>query len=405
MNRTACCFLPKTLVLSALICGAAERPAGPVEFRPHVVDANIPGGYATLVVDMNKDGRPDLFGLTSRLRELAWYENPTWERHVLVEGMAGLVNLAASDLDRDGIPEIAVQNEFSMVAARSRGLVWLLRHEGDPRKPWSAIQVDELTTSHHVAWADVDGDGRKELINAPLIGAKALAPKYEDRVSLVYYYVPADWRGPWKRRVIDDRLNGVLHRARVVEWDGDRREEILTAGFDGIVLHRAVGAGDSLVWNNTLLSKGHEEEAPRAGASDVAVGRLGKRRFLASVEPWHGNEVVVYMAGKAGRWQRKVIFDKLVEGHEVCAGDFNGDGLDEIVAGDRARGARGSVHLFYAQDSGGAKWLHEVVDREDMSGSGCSVADINGDGRPDIVMIGSATSNLKWYENLGVGPR
>src|SRR5437867_890605 len=362
--------LAHALALGALICTAAEGPAGPAEFRAHVIEAKIPGGYSVLVTDMNKDGRPDVVGLTSQLQDLAWYENPAWERHVLAAGMSGLVNMAACDLDGDGIPELAVENEFSMVAARSRGLVWLLRHEGDPRMPWKAIQVDTLTTSHHVAWADVDGDGRKELINAPLIGAKALAPKYEDRVSLVYYRVPSDWNAPWKRMVIDDSLNGVLHRARVVDWDSGPREAILTAGFDGIVLHKAVGKGDALRWQNTLLSKGHDEEAPRAGASDVAVGRLGKARFMAAIEPWHGNEVVVYTAGNAG-WRRKAIFDQLVEGHEVCVGDFNGDGLDDVVAGDRARGARGSVHFFYARDAAGAEWLHEIVDAQELSGWGC----------------------------------
>jgi hypothetical protein len=37
-----------------------------------------------------------------------------------------------------------------------------------------------------------------------------------------------------------------------------------------------------------------------------------------------------------------------------------------------------------------------------MSASGCQVVDINGDGRLDIVMIGGATHNIKWYENLGL---
>jgi hypothetical protein len=36
-----------------------------------------------------------------------------------------------------------------------------------------------------------------------------------------------------------------------------------------------------------------------------------------------------------------------------------------------------------------------------MAGSGCVSADINGDGRLDVVCIGSSTGNLKWYENLG----
>ena len=383
-----------------LTLATALFAAGPVEFRPHLIEGNIPGGYALAVTDINKDGKPDVIGLTQRITELAWYENPGWQRHVLIKDMPGLVNMAAADLNGDGFPEIALQNEFSMVAAKSRGLVWLLRHKGDPRQLWEKVPVDELITSHHVAWADVDGDGKLEMINAPLIGAKALAPKYEDHVPLVFYHLPANGAGPWKRLLIDDTLYGVLHRVRVVRWDGDRRDDLLTTSFSGITLHRATGKGDRIQWKNERLSKGHEEEAPRAGTSDVAIGKLGKSRILAAVEPWHGNEVVVYTQG-GGKWQRRVIFDKLVEGHEVCVGDFNNDGLDDIVAGDRARGAKGSAHVFFAESSDGAKWNHIVVDHEQMSGSSCAISDINKDGRPDFVMIGGGTANLKWYENAG----
>ena len=35
-----------------------------------------------------------------------------------------------------------------------------------------------------------------------------------------------------------------------------------------------------------------------------------------------------------------------------------------------------------------------------MAAAACAVADLNGDGRTDIACIGSATANLKWYENL-----
>ncbi len=97
-----------------------------------------------------------------------------------------------------------------------------------------------------------------------------------------------------------------------------------------------------------------------------------------------------------------MIYSELTEGHEICAGDFNGDGRDDIVAGDRARGQVSSSHVFYAQDDSGAAWKHEVLDEKGMSASGCQVADINKDGKLDIVMIGGATTNIKWYENLGV---
>ena len=375
-----------------VLLGQPDLPQ-PVEFREHLIEAKIPGGYAVLVRDLNKDGRLDVIGLTSRITELAWYQNPDWQRHVLVAGMNGLVNMAAHDLDGDGFPELALESEFSMVAAKSQGVVWLLKHQGDPRQAWQARKIDALTTSHHLGWADVDGDGKKELINAPLIGPQALAPKYEDRVPLVYYRTD-----DWKRRVIDDQLTGVLHRLRVVRWKEGKREQILTAGFDGIVLHQATGEGDRIKWENTRLARGHEEAAPRAGSSDVGLGRLKKRRFLAAVEPWHGNEVVVYTEDPAGRWQRKVIFSELVEGHEVTLADFNGDGRDDIVAGDRGKGA--SVHVFYAEDDDGNQWRRQVIDQGGMAASGCTTGDLNDDGRADIVCIGSSTGNMKWYENM-----
>ena len=404
------CCLPRKLqvaqfVLSFFAClcaaSAADPRSNPVQFKVHVIESKIPGGYALLVSDMNRDGQPDVIGLSTRMTELAWYENPNWERHVLIRDMNGLVNMAAHDLDGDGFPELALENEFSMVAAKSEGLVWLLKHQADPRELWKPSKIGALITSHHVAWADIDGDDKKELINAPLIGPKAFAPRYEDRVPLVYYRVPKDLQGDWQRHSIDDQLTGVLHRVRVVQWHPGKRQQLLTAGFDGVVLHQAVGEGNQLRWENIRLTKGHEEEAPRAGTSDVAVGRLKRQRILAAVEPWHGNEVVVYTQDRAKNWQRRVIFSELKEGHEVCVGDFNRDGRDDIVAGDRAKGEISSSHVFYSQDDLGSQWRHEILDPLGMSASGCSVVDVNRDGRLDIVLIGGATANIKWYENLG----
>lgn len=390
-----------------LLASAAGLAAGQqiVRFQDHVIESKMPGGYSVIVVDVNHDGKPDVIGVSQQVRDLTWYENPSWQPHVIVKDMAAIVNLAAYDIDGDGIPEIGIQNGFSMVAARSEGLVWLLSHQGDPRGLWKANRVDKLTTSHHIAWADLDGDGKKELINSPLIGATNVAPKYEGKTPLVFYQVPKDWSSDWKRETISEDLNGIVHRVRVVNWEGKgKREQLLTAGFDGVILHSAVGKGDNLKWEHKLIVKGHDTEpAPRLGTSDVRLAHLGKRRILAAVEPWHGNEVVVYTEDGKGGWQRHVIYDALTEGHEVCVGDFNGDGRDEIVAGDRARGKIASSHVFYSTDDSGAQWQHQELDHLAMSASGCQVADMNGDGRPDIVMIGSATANIKWYENLGPG--
>ena len=372
------------------------RSTDPVEFAPRVIDADIPGGYAVAAVDVNNDGRLDVIGNTMRVPELAWYENPTWERHVMVDEMPSIVNLAATDLDGDGIPEVAIENAFAMVPANSEGLVWLLRHQGDPRERWREERIDAFSTSHHIAWADIDGDGRKELINGPLIGPLGLGPTYDqDRVPLFWY-----GQDGWQRQVVADDIGGILHRVRPVDWNGDRREELLTASFDGITLYTAAGGGAGLTWESRRLSPGHEGEAPRLGSSDVALGQLNGQRLLASVEPWHGNEIVAYTEDGTGTWRRRVLFSEMVGGHEVAVGDLDGDGRDDIVAGDRSRDGTG-VHVLYAPADAAGQWHHQVLDAGTMSASGCVVADIDGGGRPDIVCIGGATGNIVWYENLG----
>ncbi|HUA86231.1 MAG TPA: VCBS repeat-containing protein [Bryobacteraceae bacterium] len=389
-----------------LLSAAATLAAGQqiVQFKDHVIENNERGGYAVIVTDVNHDGKPDVIGVSQQVNHLSWYENPTWTQHIMLSEAPALVNLAAYDIDGDGVPEIAIETGFAMQQKKSPGDVWLVAHQGDPREPWKEYKVDQYATAHHIAWADIDGSGHKALIMAPLVGPTNSAPTYAGKTPLFWYRVPKDWSGPWKRELVDDDINGIVHRVRVVQWNTKgKKEQLMVAGFDGVTLYTAMGKGEHIKWDKKSIVKGHDSEpAPRLGTSDMKIAHLGKKRFLAAVEPWHGNEVVVYTDNGKGGWNRHVIYDKLAEGHEVCVGDFNGDGRDEIVAGDRAHGKVATSHIFYATDDTGTQWRHEELDHLGMSASGCQVADINGDGRPDIVMIGGATHNIKWYENMGV---
>jgi hypothetical protein len=130
------------------------------------------------------------------------------------------------------------------------------------------------------------------------------------------------------------------------------------------------------------------------------VGRLGKERFLAAIEPWHGNQVAIYRL-RANTWERQVIDASLVDGHTLQVADLDGDGDDEVIAG--YRGGDHSVYLYH-YDRGAGTWSRQVLDQGGMGAAACAVVDLDGDGRPDIACIGSATANLKWYENLGSRP-
>jgi hypothetical protein len=364
----------------------AARPLA--QFRQHTLAADLKGGYQVVAVDLNKDGKPDLIALASGLKELVWFENPGWERHVLATGRSRMINLDASDLDRDGIPEIVLAEEFSMDPRKSLGILSVLKHRGDPTQPWALTEIDRLPASHRLRWADIDGRGQKVLINAPLAGAASVPPDYRQKVPIVYYRP-----GEWKRELISDALEGVLHGIFVTDWDQDGRDEVLTASFLGIHLFRYRKDG---TWTQTELTKGSPQPWPKCGSSDVAAGRLGRTRFLCAIEPWHGNQVVVYTQ-KGKTWRRQVIDDTLANGHTIHAADLNGDGRDEIIAGGRDKPY--NVYLYTAEDAKGARWSRQILDEGGMNPAACAVAGLNADGSPDIACIGATT--LKWYENLG----
>jgi hypothetical protein len=261
-------------------------------------------------------------------------------------------------------------------------VVSVLKPGPDPAAPWSIEEIDRIPTSHRLRTADIDGSGRKVVVNAALTGSRAEPPDFRDNTPLVYY-VP----GEWKRREIQPQNLGLVHGIYVVDWNGNQRDGILTAGFEGIHLFQRTPQG---AWTRTEIAKGDPSPWPKSGSSDVALGRLGRERFLAAIEPWHGNQVVTYrLQGKA--WTRHVLDDSITDGHTIQVIDVNGSGSDSMVVG-----YRGGAHNLKLYGADGAR---QVIDEGGMAAASCAVADLNADGRPDIACIGTATANLKWYEN------
>lgn len=376
-----------------ILCFIASCVEAQFNFREHTLATDLRGGYQVVVADLNRDGKPDLIALASGMKELVWFENPSWQRHVIINNASRMINCAAYDTDGDGIPEIALAQEFNNNPAQSIGIVSLLKHKGDPTALWEAMEIDRLSTSHRLRWANMDGSGKKVLVNAPLAGATVQPPEYKGNVPLVLYRP-----GSWKREVLTTALEGVLHGLYIADIDRDGREDILTASFVGVDSFRF---GKDGRWLRNKLLAGDPAPWPKSGASEIAVGMLGKERFLTTLEPWHGNQIAVYRFGKTD-WERLVIDDTLVDGHTLQTADLNSDGRDEIIAGYRGQGR--SVHL-YSFDPKRKKWGRQTLDEGGIAAASCAVADLNGDRKPDIACIGSATTNLKWYENLGTQKR
>jgi hypothetical protein len=364
---------------------AVALPAAAIDFTAHVIAGDLRRGYQVIAADMNKDGRLDLVALASGMPELYWFENPSWKRHTIAGPFKEPINLAVRDIDGDGIPEIGLAHEFANQAKNSVGVVSILRSKDGSDGSWQATEIDRLTTSHRLRWATI-APGRTVLVNATLTGAAAAPPMYEDQAPLVFYEGP-----DFKRQMISDASRGVMHGVLIVDWNGDKRDDVLTASMSGIHAHTLKNGR----WDRIEISKGDPAEWPKSGSSDIALGVLGRRRFVAAIEPWHGNQVSIYSGIK-----RTVLDNTLTDGHTVLTADFDKDGRDEIVAG--FRGGKRGVYLYREQKG---SWARQIVDEGGMAAAACTAVDLDGDGRVDLACIGSATQNLKWYRNVGAGKR
>jgi hypothetical protein len=146
------------------------------------------------------------------------------------------------------------------------------------------------------------------------------------------------------------------------------------------------------------LVAGAPGDAPKKGASEVHCGRLKDgRRFLATVEPWHGTDVAVYLSESLKPLTfgpRTVIDTTLKDGHALWVADVDGDDDDEVLAGYRGPGTS-----LLAFDFNGKTWDRTVVDTaiaaQDLRGG-----DLDGDGGPDVVAVGGRTHNVVWYRPL-----
>lgn len=384
------------LVLYGALWVSSEAPQPAVVFQKHVIDAAFTNGYQVSIADLDSDGDADVVALSTQPSQLVWYRNPDWARLNISTRTQRNIDCAPNDIDGDGDADLVVASDFDLGNSQQGGTLQWLENPGDPvaQQEWDSHPVAAIPTSHRVRWIDLEGDGKKELINLPIIGVGATPPDYAVGVELRAYRVPSDLSGPWASELLDDTLC-MAHGLLVAPWDAGALPEVFTASFDGVHRFR---------WKEGAATKvqiglGHPDARPAQGSSEVGIGRLrnGASHFAATIEPWHGNEVVVYAGGESDvlPWGRTVIDTSLSDGHGLVCLDVDGDGSDEIIAG-----GRGGAHdlLQFRWSAGG--WQRSVVDPDGIAVAGITIADLNQDGRPDLVATGTATHNVIWYENL-----
>lgn len=305
------------------------------------LDGHISASTGDRAYDVNRDGWVDVVSVGWTDREIAWYENPglpglnseyTWKRHVLAQVPGGVESLALRDFDGDGRPEIYVcgwGDERPLSIYR-----FAKDAQGQPGlQPTTIGPVGGA--GHGYGFGDVNGDGREDILCA--------SGWYERPAGDIF-------TRPWK-----------LHR-----------ETALPMSSCPFIVAKLTNSGR----NDIIWSKAHdygiywwEQGQPKPDGTTT--------------------------------WAEHLIDKSWSQPHGMVWTDIDGDGQPELITGKRVRahvdqdpGSKEPEGLYYYKwDKDARKFTrHTISGPGEGVGMGMQicVADLNGDGRPDIVVAGKS---------------
>lgn len=377
----------------ALAAGQAPAPApgGALRFEAQEIRRDFGVGYAVSVADMNRDSKPDIVAINGT--RLVWFENPSWTEHVLLDGQTETDNVAIAphDIDRDGRMDVALAAGWNPRNTTSGGTLQWVSQPASGQGPGLLHPIGFEPTLHRIRWGQVDGSGTPMLIVGPLHGRGTAAPDFAGAgARLLAFRIPANpARDPWPVEVVDDIFHA-LHNFEPVRMPGAAHDDIITASKEGVHAYRRQANG---TWTGTRIGDG----AP----GEIRMGQVGDRRMIATIEPWHGHSAVVYLEPAKGApagtlWTRTVIDDQLVWGHALAWADFDGDGTQQLAVGWRDK--PGGIAI-YDLDRDGKVLRKTMVEHANMATEDMTAADLNGDGKPEIIASGRRTANVTIYWN------
>ena len=367
-----------------------EEAAFP-EFETKVIDPQIGKVcYAVTVADVDGDEKLDVVSVSEK--GVYWYENPSWNRRTIIENQTDLDNvcIAAHDIDGDGKVDFALGAGWTKIGT----IQWLSRGKTLDEK-WTVHPIAKEAWTHRMRFADVLGKEKSQLVVSPL--NKTVG----NGVRLTAFEIPAD---PQKDRWIPHILNAEMNRMHN-HWhlnsrlanrtvSSDDTTNTLTASQEGIHLITKTKDG----FDATQLTK--------SAAGEVKTGTLDGKTCFATIEPMHGTHAVLYTSqdpskadsSKAeSKWKRTVLTDQLKQGHAVWLVDLNNDQQDEIIIGHRekASGEKPGPALYAFHRSNGT-WNQHTID-SNIAVEDALAADLNADGKPDLIAGGRSTHNVKIY--------
>jgi putative heme-binding domain-containing protein len=352
--------------------------------------------WSVAALDVNADGRRDLvaMGVTKVFALTA----PEWTPETLFDAKEGkMLYCVALDANGDGATDLAVGRyqipwiEYRNAQTKGKTLAeptgpdfsvaWI----ENPRRAgatWPVHVVDrELNGIHGLAAGDVDGDGRPDVIADSISG-----PFFPN--SVAWFSLGGKHSAPAVRHVVTQNgADGRPHYLDFADLNRDGRGDILLGDSGkGTFTWWERGANDALPWTKHLI-------AQEKGATNIKAGDVnGDGRSDVVGACGHGKGVFWF---EGPTWTKHVIDAELATPHALAVGDFDGDGdLDVAVASYTA-----FIVRWYENDGRGGFTPHDIDVGHKQQAYDLKAADLDGDGRIDLILAGRETRNAVVYFN------
>lgn len=325
-------------------------------------------GLADLIVGGHTQKKPSLFnrilnrlhlksGIWSPHSELVWYENGSWDKHIISNSYRFRTDAEVADIDGDGFNDIVSITDDGLIVFTSPN--------------WKVIKIDSLIL-HDVEVCDFDHDGDFDIIarNQGLFG-------HNDADKLYIYR--QDKGGVWEKFEIQIPQGEGL---KMADMDGDTYVDIVV---NDVWLKNPGELSAQLPWEQTVYKDTWNWPDVFIDVADINLDGVPDI-ILTPAEPAGKSYHISWIEAPSQKnkfWKEHII-DKNVETvhHSVRTGDFDMDGDMDIVTSQMLEGADPDEVSVYWNGGRGENWKKEVV--YGKGSHSMRVVDIDNDGDLDF---------------------
>jgi hypothetical protein len=287
----------------------------------HVVASRSPSEVGGVALDVDRDGKIDFVAGGAWFRQPADSKAGPWPTIVFDEKLASVHDVIAADLDGDGREEVVTMSDQSDVR-------WYRIPKEDPARPWP---VEKICASVHAGLSsgDLDGDGDTDIVRSDI---------WLENVDRGTKWIERKFCGiPWAERE-KSGFTYLATRSRVADINRDGRNDIVLteAEFSGarVAWFEAPANPRDVPWKPHILPQSDAEQRgpyhslavadfDLDGDLDIFSGEM--ERFGIPPHRWFLWE------NRDGAFVERVILDRNLGTHETVAGDVDGDGDIDLV--------------------------------------------------------------------------